>query len=214
MRLSPLERLIRKIFCTPERIGNYGEKLVVRELKLLRLFGRKGRILRNVYIPKPKEETAELDVIYITQKGIFIVESKNYSGWIFGNENDKYWTAMLENRQKNSFYNPILQNASHLKWTRAFVGEDVPLFSIVAFSERCELKKVTVTSKDVRVVKRDRLYATIRSIWKEVPDALAPERVDELYDELYPLTKVDKEFKRAHVETIRRKYAKESERDA
>ena len=65
-------------------IGRYGEALTARELKLVDLFGRKGKILRNVYIPKDNGETSEIDVLYITQKGIFVIESKNYSGWIFG----------------------------------------------------------------------------------------------------------------------------------
>lgn len=74
-------------------------------------FGRKGKILRNVYLPKDNGETSEIDVLYITQKGIFVFESKNYSGWIFGDEKGQYWTAMLPNRQKNRFYNPIKQES-------------------------------------------------------------------------------------------------------
>ena len=78
----------------------------------------------------------------------------------------KNWTAMLPNKQKNYFYNPIKQNKTHLKWMRKYVGEDVPLFSIIVFSERCELKKITVESEDVKVIKRDRVYATVRDIWE------------------------------------------------
>ena len=96
--------------------GKYGEKLTERELKLVQLFGRKGKVLRNVYLPKDNGETSELDVIFITKKGIFIFESKNYSGWIFGDERNRKWTAMLPNKQKNQFYNPIMQNRTHLKW--------------------------------------------------------------------------------------------------
>lgn len=99
-------------------IGRYGEALTARELKLVDLFGRKGKILRNVYIPKDNGETSEIDVLYITQKGIFVIESKNYSGWIFGDEKQGYWTAMLPNKEKNRFYNPIKQNRTHIKWLR------------------------------------------------------------------------------------------------
>ena len=180
--------------------------MVEKELRLVGLLGRKGKILKNVYLPASGEETSEVDVIYISQKGIFIIESKNYSGWIFGDEKDKNWTVSLQNRQKFKFYNPIFQNKTHLKWTRKFVGDDVPLVSIVAFSERCELKRVTVRSEDVRVIKRDRLYATIRSIWKSVPDALDEEEVNALRDKLYPLTQVDKATKEARVAKIREKY--------
>lgn len=189
--------------------GKYGEKLTERELKLVRLFGRKGKVLRNVYLPKDNGETSELDVVFITQKGIFIFESKNYSGWIFGDEKSKNWTSMLPNKQKSQFYNPIMQNKTHLKWMKQFVGEEVPLFSIIVFSERCELKKVTVYSEDIKVIKRDRTYATVRDIWDKSPDAISDNKIDELYGKLKELTNVDEAVKAAHIENIEKKYKKD-----
>ena len=158
--------------------GRRGEKLTERELKLVQLFGRKGKVLRNVYLPKDNGETSEVDVIFITQKGIFVFESKNYSGWIFGDEKSRNWTAMLPNKQKNQFYNPILQNKTHVKWMRNYVGEEVPLFSIIVFSERCELKKVTVESPNVKVIKRDLTYAAVRDIWDQSPDVISEEKIN------------------------------------
>lgn len=191
-----------------EWVGKHGEKLTERELKLVKLLGRKGKTLRNVYLPKDNGETSEVDLIYITQKGIFVFESKNYSGWIFGDEKSKNWTAMLPNKQKNQFYNPILQNRTHLKWMRHFVGGDIPLFSIIVFSERCELKKVTVESEDIRVIKRDLTYATVRDIWDKNPDVVSDTGIDELYGKLKELTNVDKATKAAHVENIEKRYKK------
>ena len=186
--------------------GWYGETLTEKELLLVKLFGRSGKVLRNVYLPKDNGETSEVDVIFITQKGIFVFESKNYSGWIFGDEKGKNWTAMLPNKQKNQFYNPIMQNRTHLKWMRNYVGEEIPLFSIIAFSERCELKKVTVYSQDVRVIKRERTYATVREIWDKNPDKLSDDKITELYEKLKTLTNVDEAVKAAHIENIEKKY--------
>ncbi len=202
-----LDIIVDKIF-DDEWVGKHGEKLTERELKWVQLFGRKGKVLRNVYLPKDNGETSEVDVIFITQKGIFVFESKNYSGWIFGDENSRNWTSMLPNKQKNQFYNPIMQNRTHLKWMRSFVGEDIPLFSIIVFSERCELKKVTVISEDIRVIKRDRTYATVRDIWDKNPDSVPDEKINELYEKLKELTDVDKAVKAAHIENIEKKYKK------
>ena len=207
MAKSLLDKILDNIFDS-EWMGKRGEKLTERELKLVQLFGRKGKVLRNVYLPKENGETSEIDVIFITKKGIFVFESKNYSGWIFGDEKNRYWTAMLPNKQKNKFYNPIMQNRTHLKWMGKFVGETVPLFSIVVFSERCELKKVTVESGDVRVIKRDRVYATVRDYWDNNPDILSDEEIDILYTRLKELTNVDAAVKEAHVENIEKKYKK------
>ena len=194
-----------------EWVGKHGEKLTERELKLVKLLGRKGKTLRNVYLPKDNGETSEVDLIYITQKGIFVFESKNYSGWIFGDEKSKNWTAMLPNKQKNQFYNPIMQNRTHMKWMRNFVGEDIPLFSVIVFSERCELKKVTVESEDIRVIKRDRTYATVRDIWDNNPDVVCDAKIEELFVRLKELTNVDKAIKAAHIENIEKKYKTSNE---
>ena len=200
-----MDLIIDSIF-DEEWSGRRGEKLTERELKYVKLFGRKGKTLRNVYIPKDNGETSEIDVMYITQKGIFVFESKNYSGWIFGDERGQYWTVMLPNRQKNRFYNPIKQNRTHIKWLQKYVGADVPLFSIIVFSERCELKKLELESTDIKVIKRDRTYAAVRDIWDSHADAV--DDVDALYEKLKVLTNVDKAVKAAHIADIERKYKK------
>lgn len=61
-------------------VGRRGEKLTEKELNLVKLFGRNGKVLRNIYVPKQNGETSEIDVVFITQKGIFVIESKNCSG--------------------------------------------------------------------------------------------------------------------------------------
>lgn len=201
-----IDKFLDKYIFTPEWKGRRGEKLTERELKLVRFLGRDGKILRNVYIPKGNGETSEIDVLYITQKGIFVIESKNYSGWVFGSEKNYQWTVSLSNGIKNKLYNPIKQNQTHMKWLQNYVGEGIPLFSIIAFSERGTLKLKGDFS--VPVINRDYLYATIRNIWNESDDKLSDEQANELYEKLKELTKVSKEDKKKHVEDIKKKYDK------
>jgi hypothetical protein len=184
--------------------GAYGEKHIEIELNRLSLFGRNGKKLRNIYIPKDDGSTSEIDVLYITQKGIFVFESKNCSGWIFGKESDQYWTVSLPNGQKNKLYNPIRQNRSHIKWLKNYLGKDIPMYSIIVFSDRCELKKMVVESSDVRVIKWESLYSTVREIWDSVDDANID--VDGSYENLEKLTNVDEAVKAAHVESIQNRY--------
>ena len=92
-------------------IGKMGETLTQMELGLSRLFGIRGKTLRNLYVPKTDNGTTEIDLLFLTKKGLVVIESKNYSGWIFENQADDYWTASLPNGQKNRFYNPVKQNA-------------------------------------------------------------------------------------------------------
>lgn len=73
------------------------------------------------------------------------------------------------------------------------------------FSERCELKKITVTDEDIPVIKRDRIYATVRSIWDSSDDAVSDERIEELFNRLKELTKVSRQVKKEHIEQIHEK---------
>lgn len=182
--------------------GRRGEKLTQRELRIVDFFGREGKILRNVYIPTYNGQTTEIDVLYITQKGIFVIESKNYSGWVFGDEIGKYWTVCLPNGEKHKLYNPIMQNRTHIKWLGKFIGERIPLFSIIVFSERCELKKVPENNTTLKIVERDRLYAAVRDIWDASEDVLKDSEVCELFEKLDKMTNVDAVTKTAHIENI------------
>lgn len=167
--------------------GRYGEHVIKKELRFSKLFGMTGKILSNLYLPKTDGETTEIDVLYITKKGIFVIECKNYSGWIFGNEKDYQWTQLFRNGKKTRFHNPIMQNRGHIKWLKTYLSPtlpfEVPMYSIIAFVEKesCDLKKITVESIDVYVVKSESIYATIRNIWKAAPDVLSSEDIDVLY---------------------------------
>ena len=119
--------------------GILGEFYTYKYLKALNGY---KRYLFNLYIPKNNAETTELDIVLLHESGIYIFESKNYSGWIFGTESQQYWTQTLHvgngRTQKNLFYNPILQNKGHLKWLQTFlVDQSLPVYSYIVFSERC-----------------------------------------------------------------------------
>ena len=89
-----------------------------------------------------------------------------------------------------------------MKWLGQFLGADVPLFSIVVFSERCELKKISVESNDIKVIKRDRTYATVRELWEKSDDALSEDQITALFEKLKVLTNVDEAVKLAHIRDI------------
>jgi len=93
--------------------GLYGEYLTYK--KLARLDGNK-RFLFYCYIPKDDGTTLDVDVILMHPSGIYVFESKNYSGWIFGTETQKMWAQTFPNGRKEKFYNPIMQNSTHIKW--------------------------------------------------------------------------------------------------
>lgn len=131
--------------------GLYGEYSLYRYLQPFESMGCK--FLFNLYVPKDNGKTSEIDIIMFHSKGLFVIESKNYSGWIFGNENNKQWTQTLpvgrRRSHKERFYNPIMQNATHIRAIRKYVNDTIPIYSIIAFSDNCTLKDVTVKSSTI-----------------------------------------------------------------
>ena len=193
--------------------GTYGEALTAIELNWVKLFRKKGITLKNIYIPKEDGGTSEIDLLFITPKGIFVIESKNYSGWIFGDEYSQYWTQSLPNKQKNRFYNPVKQNRTHIKWLRNYLGEDVFCYSLIVFSVRCELKNVTVKSDYLSVIKRDDLVIEIGYLWKHLDDSLSDEQMEQIHQKMLVLTNVDEAVKQSHIDDINCKFYAKTEKE-
>ena len=180
-------------------LGKFGEKLTERELK--RVDGN-HQVLRNLYVPY-KGKTAEIDLVMVHEKGVFVFESKNYSGWIFGTAQQQYWTQSLSNGEKNRFYNPILQNATHIAALAEYLK--IPrkeFFSYIVFSERCSLKKTPPNTDSVAVLNRDALSAHLDGVLSILPPIYNQAVVQSIANILYPLTVQDKEAKAKHVETV------------
>lgn len=182
--------------------GKQGEYLTYECLK--NIIGY-NKFLFNIYLPDYKGSTIEVDLIIIHPTGIYVIESKNYSGWIFGNENDTYWTQSFQNGKKIKFYNPVKQNQGHIKYLQSYLYEYPPInyTSVIAFSDRCELKKIEGIS--AVIVKRFQVYNAINHLITERQWKLSNEKIDMLYQKLLPLTTVNEEQKHAHVSNIENK---------
>lgn len=195
--------------------GFWGETLIAGRLGWSNLFGYKGRVLRNVYVPKDDSTTTEIDLLFITQKGIFVIESKNYVGYIFGTDTNQKWTVSVykgkgfwgQNKtQKFQFFNPIKQNKIHIKWLNNYLAADIQMFSCIVFSDNCELKSIDIShSYDVVVCHGSGLNRSIRYLWGNYPDSLTDEQINEIYNALLPLTNQTTAVKKKHIEDIKEK---------
>ena len=81
--------------------------------------------------------------------GLFVIETKNYKGWIYGSENQKQWTQTFKKNTKCKMANPIWQNNYHFRAIRQNLIDykQVAYFSIISLSRNAVLKAVP-KSKD------------------------------------------------------------------
>lgn len=185
--------------------GRYGEYLAFKKLEKLENSGAK--FLFNVYIPKANGETTEIDMLMICSKGIFAFESKNYSGWIFGDENQNKWYQTLPSGKgkshKESFYNPIMQNRSHVNHLHEYIDGVSPIYSVVVFSDKCTFMDLQINSSDVGVVYLSQLNQAVLSVLNQNDDIILNENdVIALYNQLYPCSQSSVAQKAQHVQRV------------
>ncbi|MEQ9314410.1 MAG: NERD domain-containing protein [Henriciella sp.] len=111
--------------------GKLGELRIERELRK-RLDQNRYRVLSDVTLPT-QSGTTQIDHIVISEYGVFVIETKNMSGWIYGNASQKRWTQTLF-RFKSQFQNPLHQNYKHVKTLQQLIGlKSSQLYNAVVF---------------------------------------------------------------------------------
>lgn len=96
--------------------------------------------INNVTLPLPDGGSTQIDHVIVSVYGIFVIETKNYKGWIFGNEKQRQWTQTLGGK-KYKFQNPLRQNYLHIKTLSDLLGLELSYFhSMIAFIGDCQLK--------------------------------------------------------------------------
>lgn len=181
--------------------GRYGEYLLYLKLNYLEKLGTK--FIFNSYIPKENGKTTEIDLIMICSKGIFVFENKNYSGWVFGNENQKYWTQIIYS-YKGKFFNPIIQNKLHIKHLKRIIENKFPIFNIVVFSDNCTLKDVTKKFHNGKVINLFDISNFIANYYDNNPAELLQQKdIDDIYDKLYPYSQISSKIKIEHTKNLK-----------
>ena len=96
-----------------------GEHLVVDYLSE-KLSTRKYYIFNNLTL-KTEDGSTQIDHVIVSLYGIFVIETKDCTGWIFGDEKGKVWTQLLPGNNKYTFQNPYRQNFKHIKTLESYL---------------------------------------------------------------------------------------------
>ncbi|KZX59198.1 hypothetical protein A3709_16785 [Halioglobus sp. HI00S01] len=139
--------------------GWFGEWLVNRALDK-NLDPEEYCVLHDITLPY-KRGTTQIDHIVISQYGVFVIETKNYSGWIFGSVTQRRWTQTFH-RSKFQFQNPLHQNMKHVYAVADVTGVPASMIdSVVIFIGSAKFRtpmppNVTTGRKGVRYIQRAR----------------------------------------------------------
>ena len=180
--------------------GKVGELAVAVQVKLY-LKDPQYILLNDCTLPDEQAGTTQIDHILLSPYGIFIIETKNYKGWIFGSERQKMWTQKIF---KNSykFQNPLHQNYKHQKVLELVLADIIApeyLHSIVVFMPDCEFK----TDMPVNVFRGAAWVDYVKNFKEEVIPAMKLKRI-QLRIEKEVLEKSWK-TNRIHVENLKQR---------
>jgi hypothetical protein len=169
--------LVLEIFM-PKIKGYLGEQSVT--FFLSKLDETKYKVINNIML-QVGNKTTQIDHVVVSNYGIFVIETKNYKGWIIGNEFEDNWKQVIYKR-KEKLHNPIKKNYGHIQALKEVLNEvlDINYISIVAFTTKADLK---VTSK-TDVVYIINLPKTIKKYNNEtITDSVK----EQIYDKLISL---------------------------
>lgn len=179
--------------------GAIGEQAI--SLRLRSLNKSKYKVINNVVL-QSGDFTSQIDHIVISDFGVFVIETKNYKGWIFGNEHSEYWTQVIYKR-KEKLYNPIRQNLGHLKTLQKCLTEypNLEYKSIIVFSLRATIKVNTVT---------DVIYSSqlVRTIKRYSGSNLTETEKENIFNKINALNRIATYNKRKHINAIKQRIEK------
>lgn len=177
----------------PQIKGYIGEKAVANRLS--GLSPQSYIVLNDIMLPT-SYGTTQIDHIVVSVYGIFVIETKNYKGWITGSEYGEQWTKNMYGK-KYLFRNPLKQNYAHVKALESILGfSDDKFIPIVAFSGESNIK-VQTAKPVIYIGQLKRAIETYREI------KFSENELQNIVIQIQNVNIQDKDSRKQHVEQIR-----------
>ena len=163
------------------------------------------KILVDLLIPSYNGHTNQLDLIFINKTGIYVIEVKNFTCSLEGNNTDP-WVRKEFNGQRNKIHNPIKQNLSHIKSLQKLLHHYQSDYfkNIIVLSDNCKFKydNNTDLEYETRIINYKDLKATIRDLTKSSEEIFSDENIYRIYDELSEYARYSNEDRMKHLEYV------------
>lgn len=159
------------------------------------------RILNDLLL-RTNYGTTQIDHVVVSKYGIFVIETKNYKGNIYGSKNAERWVQYTRHNQY-SMLNPIAQNDLHVKTVKSYLTRlniNAEVYSIIAFTRRAKIK---VNQKVCDIVYIDELLSKILS-YNSIQ--ITQEEVEHIYIKLQNENIVSPLERQEHVARIKTKH--------
>lgn len=195
---------------TAVRKGELGEYKIDIQLSQL---SKDYMYLSDLLIKNPKSSTgySQIDHIIITPYGLFVIETKNYQGTIYGGKNKKTWLI----NGKFKMMNPLMQNYGHIQALKNFIEDKYQQYfiSLVSFTKRCtfkieeELRKINsneLVIYDVELTQFINRKVAVLKLQYKKPIFLKND-IETIYNSLLNANITDAAIRKQHIDIIKEK---------
>lgn len=181
---------------TPTIKGIIGELRVNFSLK--RKLDKSKYLIVNDIILNSNNDSTQIDHVIVSEYGIFVIETKNMNGWIFGDKDSQFWTQQIF-FFKSKFQNPLRQNYKHIKFIEnALQIDEKKIYSIVVFTGKSEFRTempinvITIENLDKYIKYKDTIFLTkdeIKQIYNKLVNIKNANSIKDKINHIYNLKK-------------------------
>lgn len=192
------------------RKGELGEYKITIQLSQL---SKEYKVLNDILLPNPKAKSgySQIDHVVLSPHGIFVIETKNFQGTIYGSPDYKQWLV----NGKFKFMNPFVQNYGHIECIKTLVGPKFKdaFVSIVSFTKRCTFKTDLSYRKiqsseliiyDVELTETIKRKEAVIKL-KNPISLMSTDEIEECYALIAQANIVKEEIRRLHIDSLKNK---------
>ncbi|GGB41297.1 nuclease-related domain-containing protein [Fictibacillus barbaricus] len=205
---SSKEVLKKNIVKQSSRKGELGEYKIAVQLSQ---FSKEYKVLHDLLIPNTRSKSgySQIDHVLLSPFGIFVIETKNFQGTIYGSANQKQWLV----NGKFKFMNPFIQNYGHIESLKSLIDPKYKnsFISLVSFTKRCTLKtdlgyrniqSSELIVYDTELTETINRKEAINKLLQPEP-MLSKEDIEKCYSQFLKVNVLNKDVRELHIKLIK-----------
>ncbi|MFP4456647.1 MAG: nuclease-related domain-containing protein [Clostridia bacterium] len=164
------------------------------------------RILARLSFENYDGRERVIDLVIISEKGIYSILTSDRKGVIKGNCESLQWVENHDGSH-NKFYNPVWFNQTNIELLADNLGLDKKYFiSVIIFKNKCQLKEIVNMPENVVVVKKDNVKEALEADFEKRDPMIDKEEIDLIFDKVKKHVKLQSKLEEEHYKNIEKKY--------
>lgn len=152
--------------------------------------------------------TAEIDIVQVTRKGIFVVECKYRTDEVSGSAIEYFWDVTRNGKKIAAMYSPIKQNANHIRTLESYLKKEEikapTVYNVVVIvAKELSIKELDQIDTDTVLIQG---LSDLKKL-DSLPDELTDKQVLE-FQAIIERKESTEYQRRKHVEYVKKQYSK------